>query len=438
MHQPTHSQWTTSYERSILVVHDRHLPCHSYGERYTDLGYAMKIVSVRVTDTERWKHAYTISQQGLRQPVDKHIASLPTFDNTKLVAINTCPLWGITRYTHHKVMNAGGRAMALEAGGAAHEFFAAHRLYSFREFGRSFYDGAGEEAIHSAFAASGERVFGAVRFNEALDTVDEREDFRTRLQQFCLTVLYNCGFYDDPGDKRRTMTNVEEMCIAYADKFSWEHKLPYWDGQLYVGVEIPVDVIIEIMYTSDTGTVYNDEGIELPDENNITIRFIGKADGLHYSDRTRTTLRVHENKTASRLGDAWEMSWETNHQPTGYIIALAAMMNLPIREAEMLGTALPLPKSYTINGVSRVVVKRKEWQLEEWFKWLLHTTGIHETHKDDPANAPQYTHSCNRYFRPCSFIPLCATEPEERAEMINEMAVQEWSPLHKEGEGSDD
>ena len=57
---------------------------------------------------------------------DKH---LPTYDHTKLSAINTCPTWGILRYTHHKKMPGSSRAMALDAGSAAHEAFSAVRLY---------------------------------------------------------------------------------------------------------------------------------------------------------------------------------------------------------------------------------------------------------------------------------------------------------------------
>lgn len=349
------------------------------------------------------------------------LEQLPSFDNTKLVAINTCPLWGIVRYTHHKTMGGMGRAMALEAGGAAHEVFAAHRLYSFREYGAGFYD-VPQERIQTAFDENGRRIFGERRFQEMLDAVDGREDYRARTQQFSLTALYNCGFYDDPGDKRRTTTNIEEMCIAYMDKYDWKARLPYWDGKLMVGVEIPVDVVVRLGY----------------DDTYIIARFIGKADGLHYVDRERSALRIHENKTASRLGDAWEMSWETNHQPTGYMIALSAIVGMQIRQAEMLGTCLPLPKAYTINGLARVVVKRQDWQIAEWFQWFFHTVMLHEQYRDNPTDAPMYTHSCNRYFRPCSFIPLCATEPEERVVMFEDMAVDEWSPLHAAGEFTDE
>lgn len=367
------------------------------------------------------------TQEYINNNPDVDITKVFTADNTKLVAINTCPVWGIIRYTHHKSMGGMGRAMALEAGSAAHEVFAAHRLFSFMEYGEEYY-GSTKEQVKRAYEDTGKRIFGDSRFAEMCSAVDPREDYRTRLQQFALTSLYNSGFYDDPGDKRRTTTNIEEMCIAYMDKHDFKSRLPYWDGKDFVGIEIPVDVVIAITYTDE----------KTADTKTIFIRFIGKADGIHYIDRERSALRVHENKTASRLGDAWEMSWETNHQPTGYMIALSALLGEQITQAEMLGTCLPLPKSYTINGIARVVVKRHQWQLEEWFSWLLHTALLHDEHKDDPTNAPMYTHSCNRYFRPCSFIPLCGTEPEERVAMFNDMSVDEWSPLHEQGETTDD
>lgn len=376
-----------------------------------------RILNVRVIPSLQYQIEYD----------DVPLEELPTYDNTKLVAINTCPLWGISRYTHHKTFEGMGRAMALEAGAAAHEVFAAHRLYCFAEFGPKFYE-TDEATIQRTFTDAGRRIFGDVRFEEMVRAVDESEDFRTRCQQFSLTALYNCGFYDDPGDKRRTTTNIEEMCIAYMDKYDWRNELPYWDGNEFVGIEIPVDVVMFIQYEDDS-----DYGAAT-----AVIRFIGKADGVHYASKEREAIRVHENKTASRLGDAWEMSWETNHQPTGYMIALTAITGMEINQSVMLGTCLPLPKAYAINGLSRVIARRAHWQFAEWFDWLLHTHLIHEKHKDDPMAAPMYTHSCNRYFRPCSFIPLCAEEPDVRREMFDTMTKQEWSPLHKAGEATDE
>jgi len=60
-----------------------------------------------------------------RMSTDEDKETLTPYDHTKLSAINTCPTWGIVRYSLHKTMGGSGREMALEAGIAAHEAFAA-------------------------------------------------------------------------------------------------------------------------------------------------------------------------------------------------------------------------------------------------------------------------------------------------------------------------
>lgn len=351
--------------------------------------------------------------------VDK---TLPAFDNTKLVAINTCPFWGIVRYSKHKTLEGAGRAMALEAGGAAHEIFAAHRLHHIIEHGERTYNIGRDELRDRLVRPTGLRLFGEQRFEEMLGAIDEREDVRSQRIAFSLTALYNSGFYDDPADKRRTTTNIEEMAIAYMDKFDWSKQMPYihdiHSDNPFIGIEIPVDVTIEFTLADGEVKAY---------------RFIGKADAIHYKDESLSTLRVHENKTASRLGDAWEASWNTNHQPTGYMVALSTLFNTSITHGLILGSALPMPRAYNLTGVSRVPIQRENWQITEWFKWFYHTVELHDTYLDNVVEAPQYTHSCNRYFRPCSFIPLCASPPDERQEMIDEMQTDEWSPLEDEG-----
>jgi len=51
---------------------------------------------------------------------------------------------------------------------------------------------------------------------------------------------------------------------------------------------------------------------------------------------------------------------------------------------------------------------------------------------NNPYDTPRYTHSCNRYFRPCSFIPFCDTTREDQETLVREiMVTEEWSPLHE-------
>lgn len=351
----------------------------------------------------------------LATPEDQH---LPAYDNTKLVAINTCPTWGIVRYGMHKSMSlpasqGGARQMALEAGAACHEVFAAVRLWQLRTYQ--------QQTDLADF--HGVRLFGNTRYQAMLASVSPTEDERVQSLAFCLSALETSGFYDDPSDRRRTMTNLEEACIAYIDRWNW-NRMPVWirdghDPQSDVGIELPFDIVLSFLL--EGGTVRE-------------FRFIGKADGLHQRDNR---LYLHENKTASRLDEAWSQSFLLSSQITGYCIALGLWAGEAITNAEIFGLSIPLPKNYDFGGVTREVVTRKDFHFERWFNWFLHTALLDEAYVNDPINAPKYTHSCNRYFRPCSLIPFCDADDEEQAAILTEMYDDEWNPLHDETGGSD-
>lgn len=340
----------------------------------------------------------------LATPEDAHIDA---YDNTRLQAVNTCPTWGQLRYGMHKTMSGpGARAMALEMGTAAHEVFAAVRLWQLR-----YYQKQVDLADYH-----GPRLFGGTRYAAMLAAIDEREDERSQSLAFCLSALETSGFYDDPSDRRRTMTNLEEACIAYIDRWDW-NRMPVWirdetDPCSDIGIELPFDIVLSFVLEDGTHREY---------------RFIGKADGLHIRDGT---LYLHENKTASRLDEAWRQSFLLSSQITGYCLALSVWSGEQITHAEIYGMSVPLPKNYDFGGLVRESVTRYSHHIERWFSWFLHTVEIDQSYKDNPIDAPRYTHSCNRYFRPCSMIPFCDAEEEEQKQILTEMFEDEWSPLH--------
>lgn len=346
----------------------------------------------------------------LASPEDAH---LEAFDNTKLSAINTCPTWGIVRYSEHKRMGAASRQMALEAGSACHEFFAAQRLVWMLR----------KQGLAGHFQHHGVRLFGEDRWQGMLSYLDSGEDERTREINFCLQALYSSGFYDDPDDKKRTMTNLEESCIFYFDRYDGmggQQKI--WiedenDPTSRIGIEVPFDVVVEFHMHDGTTKSY---------------RFTGKADGIHVSTRGECT--VQENKTASRLGEAWGQSFQMAHQVTGYCIAASLWTGMPCHDAIALGLCIPLPqRAATYGGVQSEAVKRDSDMMSHWFKWFFHTvTQEFDPYKATPCNAPRFTHSCNRFFHPCSMIPFCAAPDADRPAILEQMEHDEWSPLHDE------
>lgn len=355
----------------------------------------------------------------LATPDDAHI---PAFDNTKLQAVNTCPTWGVLRYDMHKTFAHNSRAMALEAGSAMHEVFAAVRLYQLWK-----YD-APRELADEFLLFHGNRLFNSeenpCRFENMLDHLHTEEDERTQCMNFCLEALYTSGFYDDPGDRRRTMSNLEEAAILYIDRWDWKRH-PIWIRDSMcpssdVGIEVAFDIVCT--FTHDDG-------------GKLQLRFIGKFDGVHWRDGE---LCVGENKTASRLDEAWRMAFTMSSQITGYTIAASVWTGSICNRAMVWGLAIPLPKSnYDHGGLVTEYVRRADHHYHRWFDWFVHSANLYFTYKNNPHDAPKYTHSCNRYFRPCSFIPFCDSDDEDQHLMIDEMVTEEWSPLDEAKQGGD-
>jgi hypothetical protein len=337
-------------------------------------------------------------------------SSAPKFDYTALTAVSECPTWGIVRYVHGLSMTEPTRAVALEAGEALHDAFAAIRLIDlWRVSGEN--NDLFEHHTHRLFSSPIDRA------QRMLSYFKSDEDIRTRSLNFMLEALNTSGFVDDPTDTKRTMSHLEESAIAYYDRWEMnrgEHSR-IWRDDVFdrVGIEMPFSMLISF-------TTRDDEVLEL--------QFTGRMDGLHVGQEG--TIIVHENKTASRLDNAWLSGMRMSHQVTGYTIAASLMTQLPCDTAYIHGLSIPLPKSYDFGGVVREKIKRTDMAVKTWLNWTLHVYGLIVRYRDKPANAPRYTRACNRFFRPCPFIPLCDSENEAQfLAVLRDMVYNPWSPL---------
>lgn len=346
-------------------------------------------------------------------------AHLPTYDHTKLSAINTCPTWGILRYTHHKKMPGASRAMALEAGSASHEGFAAVRWYQYK------YYQCKTEVQHSNAIHHGHILFPNGRFDRMLSVISESATHRTNCINFTIEAIESTDFYDDISDNRRTISNISESIIAYIDAVDFE-RYPVWirdetDPLTDIGIEIPFDVVVDIKYGD---TDYQDA-----EDKDMKVRFTGKLDGLHIDPKKDNQLLIEENKTGARLDDSWLAQWILSNQITGYCIASQTFTGLPCTYAIVSGMRIPIGKN-AHEGIRKEPVNRKPIMFEKWGTWFATSILMEQEWKDNVADAPMYTHSCNRYFRSCAFLPFCASDTkEEKLEIIAEMELDEWSPL---------
>ena len=340
---------------------------------------------------------------------------LPAYDHTKLSAVNTCPTWGILRYKMHKAMPNSARAMALEAGSASHEAFSAVRLYQYKAFQ------AKNKVQQDNVDFHGEILFKGGRYQRMYDILSDGATHRTNTINFAIEAVESCGFYDDLSDGRRTLSNIEEALIAYIDAYDME-RYPLWirdksDPETDVGIEIPYNIVCTIGYQINDGA-----------EQVCQARFTGKLDGLHYN---KDELIIIEEKTGARLDDSWLSQWVLSHQITGYCLAATTFTGLPCNHALVSGMRIPIGK-VPAEGIRREYVPRTPLMFEKWANWFVTTIATIDQYKDNVVDAPMYTHSCNRYFRSCSFLPFCACDTvEEKEHIITEMVDDEWDVLNE-------
>jgi len=330
------------------------------------------------------------------------------YDNTKLVAANTCPTWAMVRYGHSRVPHVStGRAMPLEAGQAMHKVFACVRLIDMIEHGRKHYGSRYDREKLDRFGAS---LFGEIQWDDASRMLAREGDLHVRAVSCALSILESSGFVDDPSDRRRTLSNMEEATLLYLRRWEWARFMPIWHGDS-IGIELPFDLVFV-------------------DDDDRTRNFVGRIDAL-VDDLKHDERIVNENKTASRLDRSWQASFEMSHQVTGYMLAAEALFGERCEQTIVFGSALPVPREFDYGGLIRVSVTRNDTQRREWFEWFDYSARVYEQWLDRPEAAPKFTHSCSRYFRPCSLIQFCQLPREERRETLDGWPIEEWHPLQE-------
>lgn len=317
-------------------------------------------------------------------------SELPWFDHTRTAALLTCPRAGMLHYFENKVMDSERRELALECGDAMHKGFSACRLLTINK---------------NLIDNEGLRIFGNKVWNELSDKVSNPE-------QFILSALYSTGYEDDPEDRKRTLNNMEEALIYYYNNCEKDAVLVINEdnNNTFVGIEHNVNFVVD--FTLDTKEIKS-------------LRFLGRADGIHISNNGIT---VEENKTTSMsLSSSWLDQWETAHQLTGYIIDIGLKTGENINIAKVIGLQIPLPK-LEFNGLRVIPVQRYPRQFDEWASWLAIAFEVYERYKNNVLKSPMFTHSCNNYFRTCQYLPMCAGDEDLFKYAYDNLELKVWHP----------
>ena len=299
-----------------------------------------------------------------------------------------------------------GRALALEAGEAMHQFFAAVRCWQLH-----FVDKLPDHAM-----SAGMRIFGEPRWKDIWKQTKKADQPIDQLGTLTSLVLRSSGYYDDPNDTTRTLANMETAGMVYIrETLKYMENWPIWiadrkDANKPVGIEQIFDVVLEY-------------------EDGKRIRYIGTLDGILCERQKAMRITMAENKTASRLDKAWIESFKMRHQITGYMACGQALFEIDMWRARVYGCKLK--PTYRGEDVHIEPVVRDKASITHWGNWVYNQVNLFETFKDEWEYAERRTHSCNRYFRPCTLIPFCADTPEGRAEQYSQMKEASPSPSER-------
>lgn len=379
-------------------------------------------MQLKLDDPDR-RIQYSIRAVPMDEALRLRASGIKMYDYTKLTAINTCPTWGVLRYALHKTdvpMTYSGRMLAAECGHACHEFFAALRFWHLTNS-----TDPNDDARLMQIDKYGIKGFGMDRWTSML-AIPQDSDRVNNAQLFALDALHTSGYYDDPSDRKRTMANMELSCMAYAQQYL-QSNLPVAVRGDLIGIEIPFVLEVKATKYANTGhfnLAHKGEFIEDVESESIAY-YCGRIDGVHeYGDG----LAVAENKTAASLNAAWSTSFSISHQVTGYTIAGSCIFNEQINNAIVMGVQIPLPRD-VFNGIKFEPLSRTESDRLRWCEWFFEGVATYERYIDSPTQAPRYSHSCNRFFSACQFIPFCSMTREEQVDALDQMRVDEWSPL---------
>lgn len=352
--------------------------------------------------------------------------NLPAYDYTLLSAVNTCPTWGLLRYELGKSMPNPGRPLALEMGAMLHEAFAAIRMTQL----------AIDQGLRDHATVHMSALWNPIICSDLQSIWYNSEPERMKFEA-AMCVMRAFPWEDDPRDKRRTRVNAEEAIISYLSNWPETRHQRVWVADKQnplspIGIEIRFDLVLSFEVDNNSLAALSPPEICISNRTEhgatVSFRFIGRIDGLHEHGESNQFLYAHENKSAGRLDDAWRQSYQISHQITGYCAAATLFSGVPVLRAYAIGLQIPQPKDY-FNGVVWEPVHRAAHNFERWMVWMLHTVSTIWHWAPDPKSAPKYSHSCNRYFRPCSFIPFCYADPDEQDLIMTELIDDKWSPL---------
>lgn len=334
---------------------------------------------------------------------EQYDAKMPYITSSMMEAVNTCPRWGIIHNVMGKRMVVGYRQMALEAGSLMHDVKAFLNLLHIGVH-RNLVDHMHYHG-KSLFDDRWDYIWKEATSKTDILTIDDRSAF----ERGVFAVIGSSEFYDDPNDQNRTVSNIEKCSMVLLD---------YWMATL---VELPIFVQDKTVPEAPIGIEMSLDAV-IETEDHSRIRAIGLADVVYQNQETKK-ITLGEYKTASSMNDAWRDSFRTRHQITLYNALLKAYFgDLVTMNTILIGSAIPV-RSRSVP-VQHFPVERDHENIQDLIDTIVFASKVIEKYKNNPMRAPMFTHSCNRYFRTCSFMDLCTSAKVDQQIIYEQMEVE--------------
>jgi len=288
------------------------------------------------------------------------------------------------------------RALALEAGEAMHQFFAAMRVWQLSKM----------QGLKEHATVTGERIFGEVRWKDTWKAAMKRQSDIDQIAQIAVDILNTSGYYDDPNDQTRTISNMQTASMVYArETLPYLYAWPIWVADAKsplkpVGIEQVFDCVLEYM-------------------DGKRVRFIGTLDAILCNSVKNMRITMADNKTAARMDKGWVEAHKIRHQFTGYMACGMAVFGIEMWHARVYGCKIK--PTFKGEDVHIEPITRTPNDVMHWANWVRRQVEIFEEYQVDWEHAERRTHSCNRYFRPCALIPFCGDTPDGRVEQWDQM-----------------
>lgn len=143
-------------------------------------------------------------------------------------------------------------------------------------------------------------------------------------------------------------------------------------------------------------------------------------------------LWVIDEKTTSKMGDAWSMQWTLDSQLSAYCYAardIAVQQGWNHEVAGALIRGIAIHKS-DFAGME-CLEPRQQWEIDRWYEQMNRDMYSWTQASRYGTHAQILDHACALYNAPCEYAKLCKAHDPERL-IENNYIVKHYDPLNRD------